>query len=146
MLRCALLLALALPVFAQRGPVTEPDPRTQPQAVAAPTNCGEIVTASITLTSDWVEYGEGTKGVEVYKDCVGVVHMSGILKHSLTPLSPPSPLFVLPPGFRPTAFEMFVVATSQGPATILIPPEGDVVIIGTGFFTSLSGITFRAAK
>lgn len=98
-------------------------------------------TNEITFTGAWVAYGAGYEDPGYYKDILGRVHLSGMVKSGAAG----SVICNLPAGNRPKARMIFVVSTDTGIGRVDVLGTGDVQHVsgGTGF-VPLNGISFRA--
>lgn len=99
-----------------------------------------------TLLNSWVNYNAATNAAAGYwKDIQGQVHIRGLVAGGVP--SSTSVVFNLPEGYRPPLQEVFASAGNDAFAEIVIQAGGDVIIqVGSGTWTSLSGITFKAAQ
>lgn len=98
-----------------------------------------------TLLNSWVNYGSTYRTAGYWKDIQGQVHLVGMVAGG-TP-GAGSIVFTLPEGYRPDKDEIFVSVGNAAFAQIIIRTSGMVIIyIGSGTWTSLSGITFKAAQ
>ena len=101
-------------------------------------------------------YGAGFPPVSFRKDQLGVVHIGGLLcitdggvcYSKVVASAAFETLFTLPPGYRPAAETIFVVADSDRVGRVDVKPNGEVVF-ETGpsvlyTFISLDGISFVA--
>jgi hypothetical protein len=105
------------------------------------------------LQSGWTSYGAGFTSAAYFKDPFGIVHLEGLVRViGGAVLTKPSPIFVLPPGYRPAKTGMFAVATYPAAADsplscwVNVAPDGNVSARERcdARFVSLDGITFRA--
>jgi hypothetical protein len=75
-----------------------------------------------------------------YKDALGVVHLSGLIKNG----SAGTAIFTLPEGYRPLESKLFIVAATGAYGEIAIFPSGQVLFaVGLAGYVSLEGISFR---
>ncbi len=97
-----------------------------------------------TLMNGWVNYGGVYNPAGYFKDVNGIVHLRGLLHFGTVA----SPVFVLPPGYRPAYRELQVNKTSSGFGRVDIWSTGEVVFQeGSGTtWQTLDGITFRAGN
>lgn len=86
-----------------------------------------------------------------YRDAGGIVRLKGLVAKSSAPAAG-NVIFTLPEGYRPAASLIFAVLTgaTRTLGEVEIQTDGDVVwgsgnTVAAGNFTSLNGITFRAA-
>jgi hypothetical protein len=103
-----------------------------------------LVPTVATLENGWISTPEfGHPGIA--KDQFGIVHLSGTAIQSGPATT--SPIFVLPPAYRPSIQIDTPAAFSAGAAGIVrIEPTGTVLpISGNASFVELEGITFQAA-
>jgi hypothetical protein len=98
----------------------------------------------------WENYGSGYTPAQFYKDGLGVVHLSGLVKGTR---EVPRPLyFILPPGYRPSTrhvFAMMCEYTSDAACRIDVSPNGDVEYVNGElgmYYTTFDGISFRAGS
>ena len=70
------------------------------------------VSRTATLGNGWVNFGVGFGTLHFYKTTEGVVHIGGTIKSGT--VTPGTPLFTLPEGFRPAALRLFPVTQSAG--------------------------------
>ena len=101
--------------------------------------------------SDWVNYdtSPNVRNLSFYKDSFGRVHLSGLVKTGTIG----NFIFTLPEGYRPsevsgTSGIYFATSCNDNtiPARIEIRGTGDVrPTYGSSVWTSLNGISFRAA-
>lgn len=122
--------------------------------VGAPGNPG--------FQTGWANFGDGNAGAGFFIDQFGVVHLQGLVNPPANSATTPSPIFILPEGYRPSTQHYFHVAGSPavGPDTgspgpsddqldqlarIAVQTDGEVVSFESGSsFLSLEGVTFRA--
>lgn len=98
-----------------------------------------------TLLNSWTNYGSTYRSAGYWKDIQGQVHLVGMVAGG-TPGSG-SVVFTLPEGYRPSKDEIFVSVGNAAFAEIIVRSSGNVIIVvGSGTWTSLSGITFKAAQ
>ena len=91
----------------------------------------------------WSNVGGSFQTAGFYKDPFGVVHLQGDVKST----GASSTIFVLPPGYCPTAVENFPVYGNGGTAAGIAIRQSDcnvVLVAGDTSFIGLGGITFRA--
>lgn len=106
-----------------------------------PASCNKTNDIVPPLMNGWENYGVTMKTLIVSKDCMGIVRFAGGLKGGANELA-----FQLPPGYRPTAHEIFPAATTTyRAATVYVTPDGWVSLVGNNTYISISGITFKAA-
>lgn len=110
-------------------------------AIGAAPAALEAVTAP-TLLNGWLDYGSAFQTAGYYKDGLGIVHLTGVVKSGTAGAT----IFTLPSGYRPAANQQQPAAASGGYATCRINSDGSVVHQGsiTSWY-SLDGISFRAA-
>lgn len=96
-----------------------------------------------TLINSWVNFGGGVQtDAGYYKDPFGIVHLRGLIKTGVIGAA----AFVLPPGYRPFARELFAVNSNDAYGSCVVDATGNVTpSVGNNNFVSLAGITFRAA-
>ncbi len=103
----------------------------------------------------WGNYtGVGFNSAGFFKDAAGVVHLKGFVNEHCGPAGADAgiPIFTLPAGYRPAATErQATVQTGDALEVVDVKPNGDVTVDlepateDSGNFTSLDGMTFRAA-
>lgn len=102
------------------------------------------VASGVGFNTGWGNIGGVSASAEFYKDASGIVHLRGVIARS----SGTAPLiFTLPAGYRPDAYEFFVVQAGSAYGDVEVQTTGQVRF-GTGTpsgYVSLSGISFRAA-
>jgi hypothetical protein len=130
----------------------------------ATANCGPSNPATAVFCAlgangwQWQNSAAGGPPVAFFKDRSGVVHVQGGAQQ----VGPTGlPIFVLPPGYRPSATLSFVVRDENGPSASLPPPAPPepfnyVTILsdgrinratnGSAGYLSLDGIDFRAEQ
>jgi hypothetical protein len=95
------------------------------------------------LTSGWVNYGDGYNPAGYFLDKNGVVHLRGLVKSGRIRES----IFNLPPGYRPQNRELLTVTSADVACRCDILITGEVFpVSGSNSFYSLDGITFRAKQ
>jgi len=94
-----------------------------------------------TLLNGWVNYGSGESNAGYYKDTVGTVRLTGVIKSGTLAAT----LFTIPIGYRPASWKYFVTYVSGTYSKIKISKAGAVIIeSGSTTLTCLDGISFRA--
>lgn len=95
-----------------------------------------------TLLNSWVNFGGSRRFVGFWKDKFNVVHIEGIIKSGVT--VNPTPLFMLPVGYRPAQRERFATVANGALGSLFIDSDGNVYYeTGSNVEFSLCGITFR---
>lgn len=135
------------------------------QAVAAntvtsggPEPCANGSTATFCgiAVRKWANFGNGFQGARFSKDVTNRVHLEGLVKEVFAPDYQggvlPTPIFVLPVGYRPTARLVFPIDCSSDAG----PTHGRIDVLANGRVTyegldcsssgymSLAGISFRS--
>jgi hypothetical protein len=124
----------------------------------ATANCGPSNPATAVFCAlgsngwQWQNSAAGGPPVAFFKDRSGVVHVQGGAQQ----VGPTGlPIFVLPPGYRPSATLSFVVRDEDGPSaptepfnyvTILADGRINRATNGSAGYLSLDGIDFRAEQ
>lgn len=91
--------------------------------------------------NSWVSYGSGWNAARFYKDSLGVVHLSGLVKNG----SLGNTIFTLPVGYRPATQIMFSQIDNGGVARVDVGAGGNITSFGSGNgYLTLDGITFRS--
>ena len=89
-----------------------------------------------------------------FKDSAGVVHLKGYVNEHCSPAGADAgvAIFTLPTGYQPAAVErQATVQTGEALEVVDVKPNGDVTVVlepateDSGNYTTLDGITFRAA-
>lgn len=94
-----------------------------------------------TLLNGWANYGGTATTVGYMKDSMGFVHLKGLVKSGTLGTN----VFVLPPGYRPAAYNRVAVIASGTYGNLDIDASGNVLIAsGSTTFTGLDGATFLA--
>lgn len=139
---------------------TYPNPQIAPpeawQAVAASTgsdSCAAQETAVLCGSpTQWARYSSDFSPPSFYRDHEGTVRIRGLLKPVASDGSPPNPIFILPPGYRPEHRMIFLqigkdIDVGEGAARVDVLPDGTVQQVSGGYthYLSIDGITFRAA-
>ncbi len=76
-----------------------------------------------------------------YKDTLGTVHLSGLVKDGTTGV----PIFTLPAGYRPLKQLIYMVISNGAVGRLDILPTGAVQLVsGSNAYVTLEGITFRS--
>lgn len=89
----------------------------------------------------WVNYASGYEMAGFYKDPLGRVFLTGLVKLGTAGTT----IYSLPGGYRPANRELFSIHTDTGAGRIDIDASGNVIHTGGGTaFVTLSGISFRA--
>ena len=98
---------------------------------------------SPTLLNSWVNFDATTfNAAGYYKDGFGIVHLRGLVKTGTVGLA----IFALPAGYRPVKTELLPVVSNGALGRVDVESGGNVVLnFGSNVYTSLDGITFRAA-
>jgi hypothetical protein len=104
-----------------------------------PDECVNIPELPLILINGWENYGPPFKPATYYKDCFGIVRLSGAIRRTTGTSESP---FVMPEGYRPGGHEVYSIGYRS---ELYITPDGSVTVLGrdAGEFTSFSGITFR---
>jgi hypothetical protein len=98
-------------------------------------------TGNAQFAGTWVNFGGTNESAQYMKDPWGFVHLGGVVKSG----GLGTPIFVLPPGYRPEEAKIYAVASNNALGICTVNPDGTVVASsGSGVYFSLSGITFRA--
>lgn len=95
------------------------------------------------LLNGWTNYDEGYEFISYWKDKMGIVHISGLIKSGATAAE--TVIFNLPTGYRPAYNEKFYGVSVNDICIFDICSNGDVIIksnVKPGW-VSLSGITFK---
>jgi hypothetical protein len=101
---------------------------------------------SASLKSNWVRYSNTVPRAAFYRDQLGVVHLQGTIKNSV---SESGTVLTLPKADRPSTDHEFSVACFNGFGVMDVLPSGDVTVFtGTAIgscaqLTSLDGVTFK---
>lgn len=101
-----------------------------------------------TLQNSWVAYGDGYAPARYYKDSMGVVHLSGLIKNGTLG----TPAFILPAGYRPTFRLIFTAPSTSNNAIcrVDIAQNGEVRPetggSGGNGWVSLEGVHFAAEQ
>lgn len=91
------------------------------------------------ILNGWADYANNFAPTSFYKDDIGTVFVSGVVKGGT--LS--TVVATLPVGFRPVRQLMFMVMTNTGPGRLDVFPSGDIMLVSGGLgFVSLCGINF----
>ncbi len=108
-----------------------------------------------TFEGTWTDYGGTHAPVGYHKDCLGRVHLRGLVTDD-GGAPAQSVIFTLPEGYRPSARLVFPVATRAGAGAaplagrIDVHADGRVMWITGGTYekdwTSLAGISFVAEQ
>lgn len=99
----------------------------------------------VTYSNSWVAYDVTPfKGWYYMKDSLGFVHLKGLGKNGS---ATNAVMFTLPSGYRPEERQAHASYSDAGACRIDIRTNGEVYapIGGSTTYTSLSGITFKAA-
>lgn len=88
----------------------------------------------------WVNFGGVDAVCSFYKDPWGIVHVKGTIKSGTAS----SIVFTLPAGYRPQHTEFFAIVANGAFGYCTVTPAGDVTVVGSTTYTTISGITFRA--
>lgn len=92
-----------------------------------------------TLINGWEDYGGGYLKAAYFKDTMGVVHFTGLIKSGTIGTI----AFVLPAGYRPAATCQFPVTSVGAFGYVEVYADGRVyVAIGNTESMSLAGISF----
>ncbi len=95
-----------------------------------------------TFQNSWVNYGSGWREAGFWRDPFGVVHLRGLIASGTIGQT----AFTLPPGFRPSASEVFATVSNNLLGRVSVLSGGAVVCdVGSNVWLSLSGITFRTS-
>ncbi|QRK08082.1 fibronectin type III domain-containing protein [Archangium violaceum] len=90
----------------------------------------------------WTAYATNGSGACYYRDGAGRVHIEGMIRGGIGN----TVAFTLPSGYRPPVTRPFPLVCSDGPGWAEVSSNGDVRIVsGSATWTSLCGISFRAA-
>lgn len=95
------------------------------------------------LLNGWTNYGEGYENLSFWKDKMGIVHVSGLIKSGATAAE--TVIFNLPTGYRPAYNEKFFSVSVNDICIFDVCSNGDVIIktnVKSGW-VSLSGIAFK---
>jgi hypothetical protein len=135
--------------------------KPNPQQASDPCQSGGVGIFCVFVGSSgfrgWENLGQGYATAAYARDGLGIVHLQGTV---LNPGPPHSPIFVLPPGYRPAAKREFAVAfgqdntnsSTESLATVQVYPSGAVDFTehqpgsgGAGYEgISLEGVELRA--
>lgn len=91
----------------------------------------------------WANYGSGNQAAGFYKDTIGRVHLTGLIKNGTLG----STIFTLPANYRPELREVFMVITGAADQVgrVDVAADGSVIhVSGAVGYVQLSGISFRA--
>lgn len=137
----AIFVALTAGV-ATAGPHTGffPPPKQEPFVQES---CISVPEIPATLINGWENYGPPFKPASFYKDCFGIVRLSGGIKHEKPEGG--GTAFTLPEAYRPMGHEIYATGGTGYRGDVYITPDGGVLPVGkwVGTLTSLSGMTFR---
>lgn len=95
------------------------------------------------LLNGWTNYDEGYETLSFWKDKIGIVHVSGLIKSGETAAE--TVIFNLPTGYRPAYNEKFFGVSVNDICIFDVCSNGNVIIksnVKPGW-VSLSGITFK---
>lgn len=96
-----------------------------------------------TLLNGWMDFGAGYNPAGYMLDGLGFVHLRGLVKLGTMH----SPVFQLPPGFRPAYDEYMATIAGNAFASVTTTSAGNVIPWdGVNTWLSLDGITFKAAQ
>lgn len=95
------------------------------------------------FTNSWVNFNVAYASCAFMKDSFGFVHLKGMAKSGSVNAS----IFTLPAGYRPALNEYYAVVSNDLFAEMQVASDGTVRMPagGSNVFTSINGITFRAA-
>ena len=99
--------------------------------------------AAPALLNGWSNYAASYAAAGYQRDLHGRVFLEGTVKGGTAAAY--TPLFVLPPGYRPALYHMLSAATNSGTGTINVTPFGEVRFVSGGTsYVSLTGVNFLA--
>lgn len=98
-------------------------------------------TGAPAFQNSWTNLGGGWQVAGLWRDPLGWVHLRGVIASGVVG----SNAFTLPPGFRPTLSETFVVISNGAVGAAEVWSDGSVrpVSPSSSTYVSLSGIKFR---
>lgn len=93
--------------------------------------------------NSWVNYGSGWQEAGYWRDPLGWVHLRGLTKSGTVG----SPMFTLPPGFRPKLSETFIVSSNSATGRVDVQSDGKVIAQSpsSNAYVSLSNVRFRTS-
>ena len=113
-------------------------------STASPAGLTQEAWTAPTLLNSWVNYGSIYQTAGYFKDSEGVVHIRGVIKSGTTTAG--TTVFVLPVGYRPSAYEIYPVDGNGTFVSMLIDTSGNVSWNSTANATATSiSAQFRAA-
>lgn len=93
--------------------------------------------------NSWVNFGGSDQTAAFWRDPLGWVHLRGTIK-SGSAIN--TAAFTLPPGFRPTATEIFPSVSNGAFGAVSVTAGGVVTpFVGSTAYVTLSGIHFRTS-
>jgi len=103
------------------------------------------------LSNGWINYNSAVNDPNTFnpfgyfKDANGMVHLRGLIRNGTPAFS--TPIFTLPPGFRPAFRQLASTISNDGVARVDIAVNGDIfVALGSTAWTSLDNISFAAQQ
>lgn len=98
-------------------------------------------TGAPAFTNSWVNYSASYQSAGYWKDILGYVHLTGLIKSGTVGNS----AFTLTPGNRPPAAIYFPVISNASIGLVAVNPDGTVVPTtpSNNTYVSLNGIYFR---
>lgn len=89
--------------------------------------------------NSWVYFGSGAQP-GYFKDPFGFVHLKGLLKNGTIN----TPMFTLPPGFRPLEADIAICMSNGAAARLDVNTNGQVVpVSGSNAYYSIDNVVFR---